>query len=128
MMIKVIKHVEMDMEQSDQGKFIIVDVFGKMKCLFSIAPDARTEGKVTVVVVAVLQATYVVLKSTLSVCRLTLAMACRGGVTDMVVAMRRTHDVSVRRQWRQPGAGASGGELCMTDAGLVWCWRIKCIC
>jgi hypothetical protein len=32
-------------------------VFGKMKCLFSIAPDARTGGKVTEVVVAVLQAT-----------------------------------------------------------------------
>jgi hypothetical protein len=32
-------------------------VFGKMKCLFSIAPDARTGGKVAKVVVAVLQAT-----------------------------------------------------------------------
>jgi hypothetical protein len=34
-----------------------------MKCLFSIAPDARTGGEVTVVVVTVLQATYAVLGS-----------------------------------------------------------------
>jgi hypothetical protein len=34
-----------------------------MKCLFSIAPDARTGGKVAVVVVAVLQATDDVLES-----------------------------------------------------------------
>jgi hypothetical protein len=34
-----------------------------MKCLFSIAPDARTEGEVMVVVVAVLQVTDAVLGS-----------------------------------------------------------------
>jgi hypothetical protein len=64
----------------------------------------------------------------LSVCRLTLAMACYGGATDAVVAVRQTHNVSVRRQWRQPGVGASTGELCVTDTGRVLCWHVGRIC
>jgi hypothetical protein len=76
-------------------------VFGKMKCLFSIASDARTGGEVAEVVVAVLQAIDAGRGGDRRwpyVCRLTLGVVSRGGgdrradahMTDVGVSVCRS--------------------------------------
>jgi hypothetical protein len=65
----------------------------KMKCLFSIAPDARTGGEVAEVVVAILQATDAGRgdgRRWPCVCRLILGAASRGGGEDAGVSVCRS--------------------------------------
>jgi hypothetical protein len=67
---------------SGRERFGDSGVFGKMKCLFSVAPNARTAGEVTKVVVADLQETDTGRGGDRRwpyVCRLTPGAVSRGG-------------------------------------------------